>query len=184
LPEKVSDPELLALGHQVGAWSVGRYSAYTFWATTALSLAHGLIGYVWPDNFRPGRLEKWGVLLVMAFFYFVATVPAAPIALVKLPLLMGLIFLALRIHRNNSNPTSIFQDLSGTFPVFRLLPLFAMPVCASLVYGICYAAHLPEWLIRGVFFHGVFAFQSLLGGIVFLWSVMKALISPKPSVES
>lgn len=65
-----------------------------------------------------------------------------------------------------------------------LLPLFAMPVCASLVYGISYAVHPPEPLIRGLFFHSVFACQTLLGGIAFLWSVIKALIAPKPVVAS
>jgi len=108
--------------------------AFTF--TAILALAHGLLGRGgWQPAFRPSRIEIGVVLLGLLVFFAAGIVPQYPYALLKLPLLLAIILLALNRNRQTGTGATIFEQLVGPVPLARLLALLAMPLVASLAYA-------------------------------------------------
>jgi hypothetical protein len=81
------------------------------------------------------------------------------------------VFLPLRANRRREQEGSLFTELAGTVQVKHLLPLLAMPLLATAVYGL--AAWLPykEDVIRTIFELTPLA-QGLVGAVVFVWAFM------------
>jgi hypothetical protein len=63
-------------------------------------------------------------------------VPQYPYAMLKLPVLLVIILLALRHNRQNETGPTILEQLAGSFPPLRLLTLFATPLAASGLYAL------------------------------------------------
>lgn len=160
LPEAFDDPELEGLTYTFSAGEMARYVAVT---SLVMVLAHGLLGrrWLWHTAFKPSRVDG-GLVLAMLGLLFGVIVLAVPYALLELPVLLGLIYWALRANRQREAEGSVLSDLAGTIPPRRLWPLALIPMLTAAIYAL--SARFPEDLIR-VVFYGIYLVQTL-GGLV------------------
>ncbi len=153
-----------------GQWPTLDFGFHAVTFTFMLIAAHWVLGRgVWQTVFKPGRLEKWIVLAGLVFFYATMSFPAAPFGFVKLAVLLTAVYIPLRINRQREQEGSLLTELVGTVKVQTLLPLLAMPVMATAVYGAAAALELPEAFIRAIFELAPLA-QSFLGIVLFIWA--------------
>jgi len=179
LPENLVNPELLFKGFDVGIWPVEKYIAFTFWVTFVFVLAQWLIGYFWPKAFTPTWSEKAVIILALSIIFFLATVPVAPIALLELPVFLGVIFGALRTNRKRETAPSLLEQLSGKVPLRRVSILIVMPIVASSVYWLASVVGLSENFIRQVILHGSVGLQYVLGWVLFLGGLIGCQMTNK-----
>ena len=94
--------------------------------------------------FKVGRTSKLVVIgLLLAYFVFV-TIPAAPIALVVLPLLLLMVYVVLRrIPQGDGSPSLLVREAAPA-PLRNYLALLAMPIVAIAIYTVAYVQGL-EW---------------------------------------
>jgi hypothetical protein len=79
----------------------------------------------------------------LAYFAFV-TVPAAPISLLVLPMLLGLAYYGLRRHRPAEEAASLTATLRGRIHPLNYLALFALSLTAIAFYALALSLNL-QW---------------------------------------
>lgn len=115
---------------------------FAFGTTVPLILAYALLQRLGPIQFRPSAVERWGFGgLALLYFAFV-TVPAAPRALWVLPPLLGLTFWGLVCNRRVETRPDVLEALPGPVKLWNYPLLLALPLVASVVYGVALAADL------------------------------------------
>lgn len=148
LPESTADAALREAAI-VGFYPAADFALRAFVFTAVLALAHGLLGQGgWQSQFRPSRIEAGLAVLILIVFFTAGIVPQYPYALLKLPVLLAVILLALNRNRQTATGTTILEQLAGPVPPLRLLTLFAMPVVASAVYALLAWLRPPDDLIQ------------------------------------
>jgi hypothetical protein len=112
--------------------------------TVILAAAYALSSRLAPARFEPSRLE-WILLaaLIPVVFVFVA-IPAAPLAVIILPPLAGLVLLGLRRMRTLSSPLSPEGSPVALVPLRRLAAILLIPLTASATYAAGFALG-AEW---------------------------------------
>ena len=78
------------------------------------------------------------------------TLPAAPVALVLLPALLGLAWLGLRAFAKRASGPDLLEKLAEPVRPGRYLALLALPVAATAVYAAALALNLrwqTNWLL-------------------------------------
>lgn len=94
--------------------------------------------------FKVGRTAKLIIAgLLLAYFVFV-TIPAAPVAIIVLPVLLLAVYVVLRRIPQVESPPSLLASEAAPAPLTNYLAVFAMPVTAIVIYGAAYAQGL-EW---------------------------------------
>ena len=166
-----------------GVATLPEFAAYTFGTTLLVIPAYRLAAWSGLESFAPPR---WLVIVVGAVFvaYFaLVTVPAAPLSLILLPALLGLVYWGLRRNRLNSAEGSYLDLLAGPPPVWKLLSILALPLAACLVYALALILDLrwqTNWLLYLV--------TTPLGFVLFFYSLYhiwraKQHIPPKFAAE-
>lgn len=144
-----------ALGIAFGLWSMTwwveappatppiAFAGYTFAVTILLAAAYAVSSRLAHHRLEPSRLE-WLALaaIVLALFAFGA-VPAAPVAIVILPPLAGLVLLGLRRTLNASDSARPLPAV-GPLRWAGLAALLLIPLTASATYAIGFALG-AEW---------------------------------------
>ncbi len=172
-----------ALGLAAGLWAImwwlepgpdggvsapAEYAAYMLVCTLLALAAYWLLNWSATERFAPNR---WLTLAVCALFvlYFVVTaLPAAPIAALVLPALLGLVYLGLRWNASAEAEGSLLDTLGARIPRRRFAALLALPLVSVLVYTAAYYAGLrapTNWV--------VYALTTPLGFIFFGLSLYK-----------
>ena len=172
LPEAFDGPV------SVDRWSIGGFGLYAFVFTSTLAGSHWLLGQgVWPREFKPSKVEKWLIGLSLVALFGLTVFPILPVAIMKLAVLLGVVFLGLRVGRvgeeTGSNRT-IFSELAGSVKGGHVLAVFAMPVAATGVYALATIWQPSESGIR-ILLEGIPIVQALVGAGVFLWAVFSEL---------
>jgi len=78
------------------------------------------------------------------------TVPAAPLAALILPILLGLVYWGLRQNRRAETEASLLTDLGGPAPLWKYLSLLALPTASVLVYALALTLDLhwqTNWIL-------------------------------------
>jgi hypothetical protein len=122
--------------------------------------------------FEPFRPNRWVTVLISGLFilYFLfVTVPAAPLALVVLPVLLGLVYLGLRRNRLTDAGGLMINKLAGHIPAWKLLSLLALPVTGVFVYWIALSLNL-QWQTNWI----LYMISTPLGFILFGVSLYKS----------
>ncbi len=187
LPENVNDADLLAEGFDLGIWSVGKFALFAFTITLVLALAHWLIGYFWQKHFSPGKVELGGILLFLAGYFVYGVIIPFPVAWVKLPLLLGIVWLGLRNGRKQESAPSLFVQLQGKIPITRLLPLLLMPLTAVIIYAAALQLQPSETVLRDLIYTPIVFVQTAFGWLLFLWGLwvtIRPLRTASPSHHS
>ncbi len=127
-----------------GVASLAEFSTYILTITLLVAFAYALANWGASEPFSPNRwVTRINYALFFLYFIFV-TVPAAPIAIIILPLLLALTYYGLRRHRPAEEAASLIPALSGRIHPLNYLALFALPLTAIAVYAIALSLNL-QW---------------------------------------
>lgn len=175
-------PETFEEWAKPGRWPAIDFAVYVFTFTLTLMLGHWLLGRgVWPREFRPSKIEKWFVSVILVAIFALTVFPVLPMAIFKLLALMGVVFLALRANRLREQNETIFVELTGPVKGVHVLTLLSMPVAATLVYVSAVIYQPSEDVIRSLLLEGIPFFQTIVGAGLFLWAVF-AVLWPRKSL--
>jgi hypothetical protein len=153
-----------------GVSSIPEFAAFSFSTTTLVIFAYWLANWSSCETFV---FNRWAIIFVSAGFalYFcLITVPAAPLAFVVLPILLGLVYLGLRQNRLDEDEGSLLDVLRGPASIWKYTSLLAIPVSSVLVYAIGMSLHL-QWQTNWV----LYMITTPLGFILFGTSLYKLL---------
>ncbi|MFV1949867.1 MAG: hypothetical protein ACC633_08055 [Anaerolineales bacterium] len=180
LPESILEfQELVIAGENFlpGAWPVQDYLFFTVVFTGMLMAAHWLLGNgFWQSEFK---LKPWEIALLLAaviFLFVMQVFVIMPLATIKLLILITLVLVPLGINRHRRDEISLLSSLNGSLNFSQTLPLLAIPIFASLVYGLAALLPFPEELLK-LIFNGFSGFQVFLGAGFFIWSWVNSLFS-------
>ena len=131
--------------------SVADFGAFAFTTTALLGLSLWLYARAAPSAFRPSRVAVTAALVILLVIFSLGTVPLAPISIIVLPVLLGLVLAALARNRRRSELEAVLP-LMGQPPLSpgSLWPLVLMPLAATLVYAAAVALDLrwqTNWLV-------------------------------------
>jgi hypothetical protein len=177
-----------AIGLGYGIWAMtwwveapppsppAEFAAYVFRTTLLLAAAYALAFRLRRGRFTPSRLE-WIFLsaLILLYFAFI-TVPTAPLSLLVLPPLAGLVLLGLRTLRRGAAdaPAGIPAGRPPHFEAYAAL--FLMPVAATAVYSL--GLGLGVYAPTGI---ALYLVTTPLGFVLLAWSLRRALFrGPAP----
>ncbi len=151
-----------------GVATLAEFSAYIFSITFLVALAYALVNWGASEPFAP---NVWVTRLVyaafLAYFAFV-TVPAVPISLLILPLLLGLSYYGLRRHRPAEETVSLVTTLHGRIHPLNVLAIFALPLTAVAFYALALSLNL-QWHTNWI----LYLITTPLGFILFGVSLFK-----------
>lgn len=172
LPEAYDGPVSAA------RWSIVNFGFYAFVFASTLVLSHWLLGRgMWPQEFKPSKVEKWVIGLSLVALFGLIVFPVLPMAIVKLVVLLWIVFLGLgagRVGEEKGLHRTIFSELAGSVKGVHVLALFAMPVAATGVYALATIWQPSEDGIR-ILLEGIPFLQVVVGGGVFLWAMLYEL---------
>lgn len=178
LPESIQEFEsyIQAGEHWLpGAWPVLDFAYFTLVFTVMLMVCHWLLGRkTWQTKFS---LKIWEISIligVMAFLYAFMVLPIVPFGFLKLAVLITLIVIPLNIQKQRPNSFCILESLDGQIQFSQTLPLLAIPLSASLVYGLAALFPPPEDLLR-LMFQSIYVIQMIVGGGFFIWAWVDSL---------
>ena len=138
-----------ALGLFWGGWSIfwdtesppgsaASFVVHAFVATLALMIAFRTFHIFHSGRFTASRLERWCLAgVVLLYFFGVTVVRFNWIALVTLPPLFGLIYLALRRNASTETRSDFLVVIDHGIPWQRILAVLLMPALASAVHEGC-----------------------------------------------
>lgn len=155
-----------------------QFTIYALGVGVVFVAAHWLIGFVWPEEWRPGRASTWIVATVTAAYFAVAVLFAVPWAPAKLGILLGGTYWLIRRVPDGvqTNAPTVLDRLSGTVPLTSTASILIAPVMASIVYGTMWLIDAPEAALGGLYWVFVAA-QVVGGGIAYMWAAWRSLVS-------
>lgn len=173
LPEQSADWTHLAVNGTTLdlQWPVWKFGLHACSFTLMLIAAHwGLEKVSYPSHFTPTRWEKWGVFILLGFFFATLSFPAAPLGIVKLALLSAVILLPLALCRQRQ-ADSVLVQLQGKTNWSHLLTLLWMPVAAIFIYAF-FSAWQPALETLRALNELITIGQWMLGAAIFLWAIV------------
>ncbi len=153
-----------------GVATIPEFTAFTLITSLLVILAYWLAGWSSSEVFT---LNRWTIICISGLFllYFaLIAIPATPIAVIILPLLLALVYWGLRHNRQREEPGSLLEMLRGQGSLWNYFSLLTLPLCAVGVYALAMLLHL-QWRTGWV----LYAITTPLGFILFGLSLYKLL---------
>lgn len=153
-----------------GVATLGEFSAFTLTISALVMVAYTLANWSASEPFAPNRWVTGIIAAVFVLYFAFVTVPAAPIALLILPLLLGLVYFGL--HRNHQVETRepLTTSLHGRIHPLNYLAFSALPLTAIIVYATAEALHL-QWQTNWI----LYLITTPLGFILFGIALVKGM---------
>lgn len=151
-----------------GLATPAEFSAYTLTITFIVACAYAIANWGASEPFTP---NKWVTRIVYALFmlYFAfVTVPAAPLALLILPLLFALTYYGLRRHCPAEETASLISTLSGRVHPLNYLAIFTLPLTAIAIYATAFSLNL-QWHTNWI----LYLITTPLGFIIFVVALFR-----------
>ena len=151
-----------------GVATLAEFSTFILTITALVALAYGLANWGATEPFTPNRwLTRVIYALVLLYFAFV-TIPATPIAIIILPILLALVYYGLRRHRPVDQSDSLLTTLAGRVPPLNYLAFFLLPLTAIAVYAVALTINL-QWHTNWI----LYLVATPLGFVLFAVSLLK-----------
>lgn len=144
------------------------FAGYILAATLLLAASFLLNARLFARPFQPPRLAVLLIAGLVAVYFALVAVPAAPVAALILPVLMCVLYLGLRRNRGQYSQGSLLENLSRPIPARNLLSLLLIPLTAGALYWLYWHSGLKlptNWIL---YFVSTPAGFALLG-----WSLWK-----------
>lgn len=151
------------------------FAIYAMIVGAVFGTAQFLIGFVWPDGFRPGKWGRRGIVALLLGYASLAVLPVVPWAPVKFAVLVGgALWLLRRSREADPEEPTLFAALSGRVQLGDVVIVMVGPAVAALTYASVWSMELSEEAIQGVFaaFSGL---QVLAGLVAFGWAAWRSL---------
>ena len=152
-----------------GVASIPAYAKFSFVTTILVIISYWLANWGASAPFQP---KRWVTILVSAIFilYFAfVTVPAAPISILVLPVLLGLVYFGLRKNPEKEGEGSLLDQFGNRIPAWKFLFLFTLPVVNIACYALALTLNL-QWHTNWI----LYLITTPLGFILFFASLVKA----------
>jgi len=171
--------ELADASETIGELLVPRdFALYAFGVGAVLTLAHWLIGFVWPSAWQPGRISTWLLALATFGYMVIAVIPAVIWAPIKLAVLLGGTYWLMRRHSRDPTPNTptVLDALVGRVRFRDALVLLLLPVSASLVYAATWELAPSPSTLSALYW--IFVAGQVLGGLgAFVWAARPSIAS-------
>ena len=118
--------------------------------------------------FKMGRIAKIAVAGLLLLYFVFYTIPVAPIAVIVLPVLLLIVYMALRRNHQIEKRESLLVDERQPPPLKNYLALLLMPLTALVIYGVAHALGL-RWQTNVLLYY----VTTPLGFVVFGVSLYK-----------
>lgn len=151
-----------------GMASLGEYAAFSIITGLLAVLAYRLASWSASEPFAP---QRWIVIVVSGLFvayFFLVAVPAAPWAMVILPVLLALAFLGLKRNRQKETGRPMLERFAAPLPWWKTAGLLALPLASLAVYALALSLDL-HWQTNWV----LYLVATPLGFIIFGISLYK-----------
>jgi hypothetical protein len=133
-----------------GVSTVLEFAAFSLIATILVIFAYLLSDWSSAETFSP---DRWLMLVIgglaLLYFFFV-TIPANPMAIFIMPVLLSLVYLGLRWNRQSEPEGSVLDAFDSVVPAWKYASVIAIPVCAVGVYALATALDLhwrTNWML-------------------------------------
>lgn len=159
------------------------FAGYALIVGVVFASAHFVIGFVWPDEFRPGKWGRRGIVALLFGYASLAVLPVVPWAPAKFALLVGGALWLLRKSREaNADGPSVIAVLAGRVRLGDVAVFMIAPVVAALAYWVVWSIELSDGAVQGVFatFSGL---QVLAGLVAFAWAARRSITSARAGAE-
>ena len=153
-----------------GIAAIAEFAAFSFGTTCLVILAYGLANWSPSEAFNPSRRVIMLVFVILILYFGFITVPAAPAAVIILPILLGLVYWGLHKNRLSEDEGSFLNTINGRASLWKYLSLFALPTVALIVYILAVAFNL-KWHTNWV----LYIITTPLGFVAFGTSLYKLL---------
>jgi hypothetical protein len=153
-----------------GISSLGGFATFSFVTTGLVILAYALADWSSSEGFVPNRWVVIAISAIIVLYFSLVTLPAAPQAVIVLPILLGLVYWGLQINRRVESEGSLLNSLGGRAPWWKYISLSALPVVAVVVYMLSMLLNL-KWATNWVLYLITTPLGFLLFGssLYFLW---------------
>ncbi len=156
-----------------GKSTLGEFSTFVLTTSVLVIIAYWLANWSASESFAPNRWVTGIVYSLFILYFIFIAVPAMPLAIVILPVLLGLVYFGLRKNKQVEQGESLLVTLTGRADPLNYLSLFAMPLTAILVYAIAAALDL-RWQTNWI----LYLVTTPLGFILFGVSLFKVRRTP------
>jgi hypothetical protein len=123
-----------------GVSSVSEFALFSMVITILFTFACWLANWSMTEVFAPNRWVSGLIYGLFVLYFLFVTIPAVPIAIVILPILLGLVYLGLRRNRLSNNDESFLDDFRWHVSFWKYISLLALPLTGILIYA------LAAWL--------------------------------------
>ncbi|NND03153.1 MAG: hypothetical protein HKN91_10230 [Acidimicrobiia bacterium] len=164
---------LLAEGIDTSVLTPGEFAIYAGLVGAIFMAGHWLVGYLWPQQWVPGRRSTRVVVLVAIGYMSLAVLPIVIWAPLKLAALVGGTVLLMKRTPTSTRP-SIIAQLYGLVPLRRVLTLLPLPIAASASYWLVSVAAISENSLSGIYWSIVMT-QVAGGALAYVWAARRAL---------
>lgn len=117
------------------ASSVPGFAAFAFIVSALLILNLWLYERAGPSSFQPSRWTVAAALLALGAIFSLGTLPVAPLSLVILPVLLGMVYLALSRNRSREARPDVLATGHRQPAAGRYVWLAVMPAAAAATYA-------------------------------------------------
>lgn len=148
--------------------SIAEFAIFTFTTATLVIFAYWLANLSSPTPMQWNRWVTLVIVMLFGVYFFLVTVPASPIAIAVLPILLGVAYWGLRQNRLNEDEGSLLETLTGRASLKNFLGLFGLPITSTLTYALAMSINLKahtNWVF--------YLITTPLGLIVFAVSLYK-----------
>lgn len=156
-----------------GVATLGEFSAFVLTTSGLVIIAYWLANWSASEPFAPNRWVTGIIYSLFVLYFLFIAVPAVPLAIIILPILLGLVYFGLRKNRQVEQGESLLVSLSGNSSPLNYLSLLALPLTAIFVYALALALNVP-WQTNWV----LYLITTPLGFILFFVSLFKIRRTP------
>lgn len=127
-----------------GVATLAEFSRFSLTITALVTLAYALANWGASAPFAPNRWVTRVIYGLFLLYFAFVTIPAAPWALLILPILLGLVYYGLRRHRPVEETDTLLTSLTSRIHPLNFLAIFALPLTAIAVYAAALSLNL-QW---------------------------------------
>jgi hypothetical protein len=156
-----------------GVATLNEFSAFVLTTSILVIIAFWLANWSASESFMPNRWVMGTVYGSFLLYFLFVTIPAAPVAILILPVLFGLIYFGLRKNKQVEQNDSLLITLTNHASPLNYLSLLAMPLTTIAVYAAALTFNL-HWQTNWI----LYLITTPLGFILFIMSLSKIWRTP------